>query len=75
MGAMTAMKKKTAFWVVIQMAHSEERAREIEEKLTQEGFMVEVRPVSGDVGGQVYEILSLSSEAREARAVLAELGL
>ncbi len=69
------MKKKTALWVVIQMAHSEEKASEMQEKLTQEGFLIRIRPVSGDVGGQVYEILALSSEAREARALLAELGL
>ena len=69
------MKKRTALWVVIQMAHSEEKAREIQERLTQEGFMVDIRPVSGDVGGQVFEILALSSEAREARSLLAELGL
>ncbi len=70
------MKKKTAaLWVVIQMAHSEERARVIQEKLTQEGFMVNIRPVSGEAGAQVYEILALSSEAREARSLLTELGL
>ena len=75
MGAKTAMMKREARWVVIQMAHSEEKARAIRERLTQEGFLVEVRPVSGDVGAQVFEILALSSEAREARSLLAELGL
>ena len=69
------MMKREARWVVIHMAHSEEKAREIRDRLTQEGFMVEFRPVSGDVGGQVYEILALSSEAREARSLLSELGL
>ena len=70
------MMKREARWVVIHMAHSEEKARAIRERLTREGFMVEVRPVSGDVGGaQVFEVLALSSEAREARALLAELGL
>ena len=75
MGANSAMTKIEARWVVIHMAHSEERAREIQEALTREGFMVDARPVSGDVGAQVYEILALSSEAREARALLSELGL
>ncbi|MBO4297761.1 MAG: glutamate decarboxylase [Clostridia bacterium] len=65
--------KKTAFWVVIHIAHSEEKALEIREKLTQEGFMVDIRAVSGDAGAQVYEILALSSEAREARSMMAEL--
>ena len=69
------MNRKTPLWVVIQMAHSEERARAIEEKLTQEGFMVNIRPVSSENDAQVFEILALSSEAREARALLAELGL
>ena len=69
------MKRKTALWVVIHMARSEERARAIQEKLTREGFMVDIRPAPGEAGGQVFEVLALSSEAREARSLLAELGL
>ncbi len=69
------MKKKTAVWVVIQVAHSEEKASEMQERLTREGFMIQIRPAAGDVSGQMYEVLALSSEAREARALLAELGL
>ena len=67
--------KKTALWVVIQMAHSAERAQEIRDRLTEEGFMIDIRPVSGETDGQMFEIRALSSEAREARNLLAELGL
>ena len=71
------MKKKAAVWVVISMAHSEERAREIEEKLTQEGFMIQLRAVTGesDPSEQLYEVLALSSEAQEARSLLLDMGL
>lgn len=75
MGANSAMTKIEARWVVIHMAHSEDKARQIQERLTQEGFLVNTRPVAGDIGAQVYEILALSSEAREARSLLSELGL
>ncbi|MBR3504677.1 MAG: hypothetical protein IKO07_10630 [Clostridia bacterium] len=69
------MTKREARWVVIHMAHSEEKAQAIRDRLTQEGFMVEIRPAPGDVDGQVFEIMALSSEAREARLLLAEQGL
>lgn len=68
------MKKRTALWVVIHIAHSEQKAFEIRDRLTREGFMVDVRPVSGEAGGQVFEVLALSSEAREARSLLAGTG-
>ena len=69
------MERNAARWVVIHMAHSEESAMEIRDRLKGEGFMIDVRPVSGEVGAQVFEILALSSEAREARTLLTELGL
>ncbi len=74
MGAKTAMMKREARWVVIHIAHSEEKAREIKDRLTREGFLVDMRPVS-DAGAQVFEIIALSSEAREARSLLSALGL
>ena len=69
------MKRNAARWVVIHMAHSEEKAMAIKDRLTGEGFMIDVRPVSGEGGAQGFEILALSSEAREARTLLTELGL
>ena len=71
------MKRRTAVWVVISMAHSEEKAHEIEEKLTREGFMIQLRTVAGegDQGEQIYEVMALSSEAQEARSLLLDMGL
>ena len=67
--------KKSAVWVVIQMVHGEEKAREVCDRLTGEGFMIRTRPASGEADEQVYEVLALSSEAREAREALLEWGL
>ena len=47
MGAKTAMMKREARWVVIHIAHSEEKAREIKDRLTREGFLVDVLGCNG----------------------------
>lgn len=71
------MRKKSAQWIVIHMAHSRARADEIEARLTAEGFWVQLRPVSGinETDEQIFEILTLPSEARAARSVLIRAGL
>jgi hypothetical protein len=71
------MKKKSAPWIVIHMAHSRARADEIEARLTKEGFWVQLRPVGGsnESDEQVFEVLTLPSEARAARSVLMRAGL
>lgn len=71
------MKKRAAVWVVISMIHSEEKAREAEKRLTGEGFMIQLHPVTGesDSGEQIYEVMALSSEAKEARSLLLDMGL
>lgn len=57
------------------MIHGEARAREACDRLAGEGFMVQLRAVSGEADETVYEVLALSSEAREARSLLLEWGL
>ena len=71
------MKQKSARWIVIHMAHSRARADEIEARLTEEGFWVQLRPVGGssESDEQVFEVLTLPSEARAARSVLMRAGL
>ena len=71
------MNRKSAVWVVIQMARSEKRARDILDRLSGEGFLINLRAVPGEIsqGEQVYEVLALSSEAKEARALLIRWGL
>ncbi len=67
--------KKSAVWVVIQMVHGETRAQQLAQRLTQEGFMIQLRAVSGEAEETDYEVLALSSEAREARNTLLQWGL
>lgn len=70
------MKNADSMWVVIHMAHSEERAKRAEEMLVREGFLARVRPVARALtaGDCCYEVLSLKAEAKEARDVLQEAG-
>ena len=70
------MKSTGAVWVVIHMAHSEQRSEIILDLLTKEGFMITVRPVSRTLsaGDACYEVLALASEAKEARDFLQEAG-
>ena len=71
-----SMKKNAARWVVISMVHGEDRALEAEQMLTREGFMVRLHSVYGEneTGEQLYEVMALSSEAKEARQMLLEKG-
>lgn len=71
------MKNADAMWVVIHMAHSEERAALAQELLVREGFLVRVRPIARALtsGDSCYEVLALKAEAAEARDVLQESGL
>ena len=70
------MGKTKAMWVVISMAHSESRAKAAYELLTREGFMVKTRVVAKTLssGEACYELLALTSEAKEARDLLQESG-
>lgn len=70
------MKNPGQVWVIIHMAHGEERARVVFELLTHEGFMVKTRPVAKALSPSVqcFEVLALTSEAQEARDFLRESG-
>lgn len=70
------MKNAEAVWVVIHMAHSEQRASDAQALLTREGFMVRVRPVARTLSGErCFELQAIKAEAVEAREVLQENGL
>ena len=63
-------------WVVIHMAHSEQRAADAQALLTREGFMVRVRPLAKTLAGEhCFELMAIKAEAKEARDVLQENGL
>jgi hypothetical protein len=70
------MKNAEGVWVVIHMAHSEQRAEDAQALLTREGFMVRVRPVARTLAGEhCFELQAIKAEAKEARDVLQENGL
>lgn len=70
------MREKNSLWVIIHMAHSEARANAAVDLLTREGFMVKTRPVNRALGSgeACYEVLALTSEAKEARDILQDMG-
>ncbi len=68
------MKRKSTDWIVIHMAHSRAKAEEIEQRLTQEGCWVRIRPLGSESDGQLFEILTLPSEAREAQLLIMRMG-
>ena len=69
------MKNAEGVWVVIHMAHSEQKAASAQELLTREGFMVRVRPVARTLSGECcLELQALKAEAKEAREGLQENG-
>lgn len=70
------MKNAEGVWVVIHMAHSEQKAQDAQALLTREGFMVRVRPVAKALSGDCcFELQAIKAEAKEAREVLQENGL
>jgi len=54
-------------WTVFYIAPSERAAENIKNKLTQEGFLVKIRPVN--LSKQQFEILVPSGELEEIREV------
>jgi hypothetical protein len=58
-------------WTVIYIAPTEKAAQDIEYKLTEEGFLVKVRPVN--MSKQQFEILVPSGELEEIQDVLGSI--
>lgn len=58
-------------WTVIYIAPTEKSAQDIEMKLTEEGFLVKVRPVN--LSKQQFEILVPSGELEEIQDVFASI--
>ena len=59
------------------MAKSLSAAERLQQRLTEEGFMARLRPISraADAEDSYYELLVLRSEAEEARKVLFDQNL
>ena len=61
----------SAQWKVIHIARNEDSARDSRRFLEEESFLVRFRRIaSGAAGGDCYEILTLSTEADDARQLL-----
>jgi hypothetical protein len=58
-------------WTVIYIAPTEKSAQDIETKLTEEGFLVKVRPIN--LSKQQFEILVPSGELEEIQDVLGNI--
>ncbi len=56
-------------WTVIHVAHQEEEAQRIKEKLNTEGFLVKFRKI-GKLDDAIFELLVPESEAGEAHGVI-----
>ena len=58
-------------WTVIYIAQTAKISETIRQRLTEEGFLVQVRPVN--LSRQQYEILVPSAELEEVQEVLNEI--
>ena len=67
---------QAALWRVIYIARGEKQAQQIDELLSQAGFMIDRRrPEGHGARSEDIEIRALESEAEEARLFLMEQGL
>ena len=70
------MRNVHVSWTVIHIPHGRENAERIQRTLEDEGFIVRLRPALTSAGAQEdYEVLTISSEAGEARQLLLSKGL
>lgn len=63
-------------WTVVYLAKNKKEAEKMSGRLTQEGVLVKIQPVSKNPEGEegYYEILVPEGEVEEAHGVLIELG-
>ncbi len=62
-------------WKVVHMANTRKDAELVETILTEEGFLVKVKPVTKDQENGICEIAVLESEVEEAHSILLYRGL
>ncbi len=56
-------------WTVIYVAHQEEEAQIVQDKLNSEGFLVKIKQI-GKMDDTMFELLVPESEADEAHSVI-----
>ena len=62
-------------WTAVYLATGLEMATEIENKLKEEGFLVKRQIFAREGDEELYEILTPEFEAKDAQALLFDLGL
>ncbi len=62
-------------WKIIHIVSNETKAKNIQDKLTLEGFLVKIQPVNRHKKEGYYQILVPGEEAQEAYNILLEIGL
>lgn len=61
-------------WTVVYLATGLDEAKKVEQKLTEEGFLVKVKLFSKECDEELYEILAPELETEEIQEVLYDLG-
>lgn len=62
-------------WTTVYMATGEDNAKEIQEILKNEGFLVKLNFSSKENEEEIYEILAPEFEAEDIEEVMIELGI
>lgn len=62
-------------WTTIYMATGKDNAKEIQEILKNEGFLVKINLIEKEKGEETYEILAPEFEVVDIEEVMIELGI
>ena len=75
-GGARTLRNDESSWMVIHIAHGAQRAQIVQNLLEAEGFLIRKRSVGVSAGEEnTFELMALTSEAKEARAFLIEADL
>lgn len=69
------MQGVRVMWTAVYVAEGYDKAKEVQNKLQQEGFLVKVKLFSKEADINLYEILAPKFEAQEVQSVLIDLGV
>lgn len=61
-------------WTAVHMVEGEDLAKELKDKLTQEGFLIQFKPFSREGDIIIYKIMAPEFEARDVHSVILDLG-
>lgn len=61
-------------WTAVHMVDGEELAKELKDKLTNEGFLIKFKPFTQEGNVTIYQIMAPEFEAQEVHNVILDLG-